>query len=223
MGLFSDLGDLIFGTEGDAQKANMEQMERALGLLGGVPVNSLYGQGQAALDSAFKLLQDNYQSAINQTGAAGTGAMLGINRQAEQTVAEGRQNLANRGLYGSSMAQNMASGVRGQAGVARGQVASNVAGQQAGLLAGRGQALAGNRAQLAQLFGNQAGALLNQAGQQANVLTSYQHQGQPGIFGQLLGAGLGGIGGGLGLLGGNWASGGLLEKFNTPATQGGGG
>lgn len=212
MGFLSGIVDTLFGTEGKAQKLNEEQMREALALITGVPLEQLFGQARGQItDQSRRDITKGFGSAISQVGASGVGQQLAAQRATAQSIGAGRQSLAQRGLYGSSLADNLSSGLRQQGRLTRAGIAANTAGQQGALLAGRGQALAADtrarEALLASLFTGQAGAQLGQAQAGANVLTGYQHVGTPGI----LGAGLGALGGaafgGLGLGIGQWAQG----------------
>lgn len=204
MGLFSFLSDTLFGTEGQAQDLNQANIERALGLLGGVPLEQLLGQARAQFTTApEESIRKGYGQAIGTVGQAGTGASLQALAAGKAAKGEARSNLLQRGLYGSSLLTGAQTGIQQQTNRTIADIMGQTAGAQGGLLAGQGQALAGatrdRESALANLYGLQANMQLGRAGQQAGLLGNVQYQGTPGVFGPLLGAAAGGFGGGLGL------------------------
>jgi len=187
----SFLSDLLFGTEREAQRLNEGNVERGLGLLGNVDVSGLFGRARGQItDQGRQDLLGQYQSAISQLGAAGTGAQLEATRAADVAGASTRQNLAQRGLFSSSLAQSGDRGISADLTRMQSNIASGTAVGQGGLMAGLGGALAqesrSREGALAGLNVGQAGMELGRAGQQAGLLGNVQYQGTPGALGGLL-------------------------------------
>lgn len=189
MGFLSDIGDLLFGTQDEAQAKNEANVQKALGLLGDVDLKGLFGQAQGALGQGREDLQKGFGSALARVGTAGLGSALQALAREREAQGALMQSLQARGLGSSSGAARMGTGIRGETDRTLAGIESGVGQAQAGLLAGRGQALAGQSNQSANLWAQLANMELSRAQSQAGVLGDVQYEGSPGILGGLLGAG----------------------------------
>jgi hypothetical protein len=180
------LGDLLFGTEKKAANLNQQNVDQALALLKGVPLEELFGQQRAALEKGRADIETGFRQGIAGLGAAGTGAQLDILAGQQQSLGALSSGLAQRGLYGSSVRAQGGAGIRDMAGRSLAGIQGQVAGAQGGLAAQRGLALSGIQQGIGASYGQLAGMGMAQAGAQAQVLTNTQHQGHGGIAGPLL-------------------------------------
>lgn len=207
MGLFSFISDTLFGTEGQAQRMNQENVRQQLAYILGVPVGQISDQAIAQITgTAEQSIKEGYGKAIGAVGQAGTGASLEALAANKAAKGDARTQLLQRGLGGSSLLTSAQTGIQQQTNKTLAGIAGQTAGAQGSLLAGQGQALAGatqyREGTTANLLMQKLQALYGQANAASNVLGNVQYQGTPGLAGPLLGAFAGGFGGALGQFGG---------------------
>lgn len=189
------LSDVLIGTQAQAAAANTANMNQQQALLGGVDLASPFAGARQDLMRGREELLRGFREAIAGVGAAGTGAVLDAQARGRESIGAARQNLAQRGMYGSSQMANQTAGINDATSRTVANITGATAGAQGQLAAGRGQALAGMDTRMAMLGPQQAGMQLQQAGMQSNALGQWQHQGQPGMLGTILSGGLGFLGG----------------------------
>jgi len=202
MGWFSDF---LYGTEAEAAEKTEAGKVQGQNLLSGVPIDRLYGAGIDQLMGGRG--RADYQRAIGLVGQAGTGSALQALQRARQAQAGNRQQLAQRGLYSSSLATGADAGINAATDRTLAGIAGQTAAAQGGLQAGLGQQEFGRDRAIAGLYAGQADANLRRAGAQAGLLSQYQYQGQPGALGEFAyGSTVGAVNAVNGLIGGGGGS-----------------
>ena len=134
MGFLDSIGDFLFGTQDEAAKLNQQNVDKALGLLGNVPISSLYGQAQGAVGQGRQDIMQGYQQALSRVGTAGVGSALAALQREREAQGMLRQTLMSRGLGSSSGAARMGSGIRGETDRTLAGIEGQVASAQGGLL-----------------------------------------------------------------------------------------
>lgn len=186
------LGDLLFGTQDDAAAQNQANVNKALDYYQGVPIAGLYGQARDALGRNSG--QPHYQQALALLGQAGTGASLETLQREREAVGANRQQQAQRGLFGSSLAAGANTGIRAATDRTLAGIQGQTAAAQGQVKMAQGQEAFRRDLGLSGLYANQAGAELQRAGGQANVLQNTQVEGSPGLLGTIVSGGLGFLG-----------------------------
>jgi len=214
MGLFDDL--FVGSSQQDAQRLNLENRDRILGLFGspgdqggGSLFGALNSQFQQALPFMQQGIEDfrtNITGAINRVPFAFEGQAEGFLDRERQLLSGMRQRMQQAGLGGApgssvpmtgDISRQTNLGLADLRGRQEGLISSLMAQRGTGLMAG-----GGNLAQMTQQHGRDIGGLGQNLG---GILGSYQFQGGPSPFAQLagpLGMAAGGLLSNSGLFGG---------------------
>lgn len=155
--------DTLTGGGKAANKANLKNVDY---------IKALFGE-------AMSKGQEGYKQALGQLDKAGDSAKTDTLSQEKQFLAGSSQNLANSGLYGSTVQNAAARGIHSDAMRSLGSIDSQIANMRAGLLTGQAN------------FG------LRGAEGLGGILGNVQHKPGTDYLGKLLG-GLGSLAGGMG-------------------------
>ena len=159
--------------------------------------NALYQQKQG-----LKSIDSGYKAAKGEIARIGGQAKQDVMTREAQGLGAAAQSSMDRGLYDTTLYDNMARGVRSDTSRALGNISEALAGLGANLEQSRANAVAGQYGALSGIFQGQAAANTALTGQIAQTVAGVQHtdpnawlQSLFQIGGMALGAGIGGPGG----------------------------